>query len=435
MTLAIQLRRYARELAAIAGLILIAAVVSGYILAHQRLRFPWEDVYKIRAEFASAQAVTPGQGQNVQVAGVTVGEITHVSLRDGRAVIEMEIERPQVPRVHRDATMLLRPKTGLNDMSIQLDPGTPAAPALEGDDVLPVSQTRPHVNPDEVLAALDADTRDYLAVLVNEGGRALRGRSPDLRALLGASVPALRHTRRITAALADRRRKVRRLVHNLRLLAEAAATKDDELSALVSTSAATLTAVAGEEDALRGALDRLPPTLAELRGALTGAQAMATRLEPALTALTPTVRALPRTLDRLDPLLRDATPILRDEIRPLVRAARPVARDLKPALRDLNAVTPRLADAFVVLNYVVNELAFNPDGPEEGYLFWLAWFSHNANSILSIEDAQGVAWRGQLIASCSTYAALPDVAPLLAAAGSSPVCPEANDSAPDPEAP
>jgi hypothetical protein len=53
-------------------------------------------------------------------------------------------------------------------------------------------------------------------------------------------------------------------------------------------------------------------------------------------------------------------------------------------------VTPHLSKAFSVLNYVVNELGYNPPGAEEGYLFWTAWFFHNADSILSIEDAQGV---------------------------------------------
>ena len=89
----------------------------------------------------------------------------------------------------------------------------------------------------------------------------------------------------------------------------------------------------------------------------------------------------------------------------------PVAGDLRPALSNLNAVTPHLSKAFTVLNYVVNELGYNPPGPEEGYLFWTAWFFHNADSILSIEDAQGVAWRGGLITSCSTLAGLPANAP------------------------
>ena len=68
---------------------------------------------------------------------------------------------------------------------------------------------------------------------------------------------------------------------------------------------------------------------------------------------------------------------------------------------------------------------YNPDGSEEGYLFWTAWFFHNADSILSIEDAQGAAWRGGLITSCSTLAALPQTNPEMALLMPQlPVCPK-----------
>jgi len=79
-------------------------------------------------------------------------------------------------------------------------------------------------------------------------------------------------------------------------------------------------------------------------------------------------------------------PILARQIRPLVREAVPVARELPPTLSDLRGVTPDLIRAFRVLNYVVNELAYNPPEPAKSYLFWTAWFFHNANSVLSLED-------------------------------------------------
>lgn len=424
MRLALQVRRYAWPLAAIVALMLVATVVAAYILAHQRLRFPWEDLYRIRAEFTSAQAVTPGQGQNVTVAGVTVGEITRVELRDGRAVVTMDMERDKLPRVHADARMLLRPKTGLNDMSIQLDPGRPPAPALGEDDVLSAERTAPNVNPDEVLAALDADTRDYLSIVVNELGRGLHGRGGALRRVLAASRPTLERTRRITRGLADRRAKLRRLVANLRLLARAAAAKDRDLVRVVDAGNAALGAVADAEQPLRASLTRLPGTLQSARAGLASGRRLARELAPTLEALRPAVRRLRPAMVDLRPLLVTAEPMLRRQLRPLVRELRPLVADLRPAVADLNAVTPALTRAFEVLVYTVNELGHNPPGPDEGYLFYLAWFAHNANSVLSIEDAHGVAWRGQLITSCSTYAAFPEFAPYLQLLVGTPACPE-----------
>ncbi|MDX6650661.1 MAG: phospholipid/cholesterol/gamma-HCH transport system substrate-binding protein [Solirubrobacteraceae bacterium] len=423
MSFGSQLRRYRVELLAVLAIVAVSLPVGAYIVDHQRLRFPWERAYTVRAEFSSAQAVTPGQGQNVTVAGVTVGEITSVQLRDGRAVVEMDMSPDQLPAVYADARMLLRPKTGLNDMSIELDPGTPAAGRLREDQVLPAARTTPNVNPDEVLAALDGDTRAYLATLLNAGGRGLHGRGADLRAVLRASAPTLAHTRRVTGVLADRRVKLRRLIGNLRVLSEAVAAQDGDLGRLVGAGDATFAALASQEGALRESLRRLPGTLGEAEAALRSTGRFAARLRPALDALGPAVRLLPGALVDVRPLLRDGEPVLRRQIRPLVRAARPLARDLGPTLADLHAVTPDLTSAFRVLVRVVNELAYNPPGAEEGYLFWLAWFAHNANSILSIEDAHGVAWRGQLVGSCSSYQDLQARNPAFALLVGVPACP------------
>ena len=69
------IRDHARDFAAIIALVAISLGVVGYILSQQRFRFPVieEGPKKVRAEFSTAQAVIPGQGQTVRVSGVKVG--------------------------------------------------------------------------------------------------------------------------------------------------------------------------------------------------------------------------------------------------------------------------------------------------------------------------------------------------------------------------
>jgi phospholipid/cholesterol/gamma-HCH transport system substrate-binding protein len=122
------------------------------------------------------------------------------------------------------------------------------------------------------------------------------------------------------------------------------------------------------------------------------------------------------------PLLRDATPLVRDQLRPLVGEAVPVVRKLRPSLELLNQVQPDLDRSADVLTYVVNELGHNPPGAEEGYLFWTGWFIHNAASIVSIEDAHGVAWRGLVIGSCSTFGQVIAANPALQPLGEAAFC-------------
>jgi len=424
------LSRHGSHALALAGIIVLALAVAGYITVHQRLHFPWEKRMEVIAEFSTSQSVTPGQGQTVTVAGVEVGEIGEVKLHEGRARVTMVLEPDKLGKIYSNARMLLRPKTGLNDMSIDLDPGTPQKGKpdqgeLHDGDVLPVWNSLPNVNPDEVLAALDADTRRYLMIVANAGGAGIGDRGVDLRKVLAASQPTLRSTRRVTRALADRRAKVKRLVHNLRVLSQATADSDKELVKLVDGSSAVFDTIGSHDAQLAASVERLPGALSATRDALVEARGLATELGPTARDLRPVVRELAPAMVDVRPLLRDAAPILRDDLRPLVREATPLVRDLRPSVARLKPATNSLIRAGDVLTYVANELGYNPPGPEEGYLFWLAWFNHNANSILSIEDAHGATWRGLVVVGCSSIGQLLTVNPALAPLLNAPICPGA----------
>jgi phospholipid/cholesterol/gamma-HCH transport system substrate-binding protein len=175
------IKAHSRDFIAIAVLFLVGIGVSAFILSNQRLYLPkWvpgvgTDFYNVNAEFSTAQAVVPGQGQTVDIAGVPVGEIGNVDLKNGVAVVQLKIRRKYAP-IYRDAHMLLRPKTGLKDMIVEMDPGTRTAGRLPAGGTIPVQNTAPDINLDETLSVLDSDTRTYLQILVNGGGEALSGK-------------------------------------------------------------------------------------------------------------------------------------------------------------------------------------------------------------------------------------------------------------------
>ena len=112
------IRKRAGDFAAVMVLFLVAVGVGGYILANQRLRFPFieEKPFQLQAAFSTAQAVTPGQGQTIRMAGVRIGDISKVKLDNGRAIVTMDLDPEYDNLVHTDAKALLRPKTGLKDM-------------------------------------------------------------------------------------------------------------------------------------------------------------------------------------------------------------------------------------------------------------------------------------------------------------------------------
>lgn len=427
------IRPYVRHLAALGGMILISLATAAYITSQQRLRLPWQQELKLYAEFDHAQAVTAGQGQTVDIAGVKVGEIGSVKIENGVAVVRLDITKEdEAGPIYSNARLNLRPKTGLSDMAVQMDPGRPD-PSLPGDgrlkdgDRIPLASTQAVVNPDQVLAALDTDTRRYLQVLLNAAGLGTKGRSADLRAILRASQPTLDDAERVSRAVADRRGKVKRLIHNLRLLTSVAAERDDDLRSVVSSASAVLRTL-GERDAdIQAAVERLPGALSATRSALAESRGFAGDARPALEQLIPVARELGPALAAARPLLRDALPVVRDDLRPLVREATPLLGELRPSVEQIDAVTaPDLIEVGKVLNRTLNIVGYNPPGPEEGFLFHFAWYTHNAVSVLSVEDAHGVAWRGLVMGSCSTFpdlvATIPSLIPFGQIFGQLPFC-------------
>jgi phospholipid/cholesterol/gamma-HCH transport system substrate-binding protein len=383
-------------------------VWGAYILGHQRFYLPkWvpfvgSDFVTYQAEFATAQSITPGQGQTVNVAGVPIGEISKVELKDGRAVVSMKIRR-RYAHVYKNATALLRPKTGLNDMIVELTPGTPRAGELDHDtDVIPITQTLPNVNADELLAALDGDTRNYLKLLLAGGGQGLGGQGKTLSAALRRLDPTNRDIEKITSALTVRRRNIARSIHNFKELTAAVGDKDRQLADLVDASYAVFRAFADQDARLRETLSLLPGTLHQTDQAAQKVDRLGQVLGPTLGALRPGARALGPSLKQSRPFFEQTTPVIEKQLRPFVRDARPTVAILRPAARDLAALTPDLTSGLKVANYLLNTLAYNPPGADEGYMFWLSWLNHIGPNVFSTQDAHGPIRRGALFVSCQT---------------------------------
>jgi phospholipid/cholesterol/gamma-HCH transport system substrate-binding protein len=410
------IRKHLRDFVAILVLLVIALVVALVILSNQRLSLPagvpvlGKDFVELEAELTTAQAVTPGQGQTVNIAGVEVGEIASVELENGKAVIGMNIERDHA-EIYRDATILLRPKTGLKDMVAELTPGTPDAGELGEGQRIPASQTLPDVNLDEILAALDADTRDYLRLLLGDGAQALKGNGRELAQAIRRFEPTARYAREANEQLARRRQNLRRVVHNFSLLMEELGDRDAQLANFVDSSNQVFATLARQEGNIRETLRELPSTLDETQDALASVNAMAEELGPTLEDLRPAARALGPALRDTRPFLAETTPIIRDELRPFARAALPTVRELRPAMRDLAAATPDLTRSFRVLNALLNTLAYNPPGrTEEGYLFWLSWANHVGSTVFATQDAHGPIRHGIVVFNCDTAQLLETVA-------------------------
>lgn len=400
------IRKHWVDFLAIAGLALLGLAVAVYLLSQQDFRFPLVEKTpkKIEIELANAQAVQPGQGQTVRVAGVEVGRIADVNLKDGQAVVTLEIKPGNENLIREDATALLRPKTALKDMFVEVDPGNGKV-VPEGGRVT-VANSLPDIDPDEIYSALDADTRPYLKLLVVGAGKGLENRGDDLREVFRRFEPIHRDIARVTRAAASRRQALKQLIHDYGLLMTEVGRHPRELRRLVTSSRVVFDALAADESEISEAVRRLPGSLRASQRALANVRKFSPVLRSSLQSLRKPIGKLDETNEAVIPFLRETMPVIRDEIRPFVRTARPWTNDLRLAAAGTSKATPDLRRSFGELNRFFNIGAYNPGGAEglegktisqqrarqEGLLYWLAWTAQNGSSLFSTADGQGP-WR------------------------------------------
>jgi phospholipid/cholesterol/gamma-HCH transport system substrate-binding protein len=395
------------DFGAMVVLLVLAVVVAGYILTKERLALPFvsPSTFTLSADFQTGQALTAGQGQSVRVSGVQIGQISGVTLKSGLAHVSMSIDEKYRHLIHQDATALLRPRTGLKDMFVELDPGRAPSPAARSGYTIPVSNTNPDINVDEILSSLDGDTRNYLQLLINGFGQGLSGPGgSELAGVFEKFEPTHQDLARVNGAVAQRGADLQQLVNSLARLNTALAAKQVQIGSLVHASARVFRAFASENGNVSSAVAELPATLRQTTQTLDVVKSFADQLGPAATNLLPAARAIPSANAALTALATPSAPIVRREIRPFVVAARPLVRNLKPAAKNLAKATPNLTTTFTVLNHFFNLLSYHPGSGTQGYLYWLAWVDHNARSVFANQDANGDFRNLFLQLSCASIA-------------------------------
>ncbi|HXM86512.1 MAG TPA: MlaD family protein, partial [Solirubrobacteraceae bacterium] len=144
-------------------IVIVIAVYFGFTKA-----IPFKHGYRLNAQFASALNIRPKSP--VRIAGVDVGEVTTIQREGNTGLVNMEIETRGLP-IHSDATVKIRPRLFLEgNWFVELQPGSPSAKTISSGYTIPTTQTSDPVQLDQVLDALNTDTRANLqSFLINYG--------------------------------------------------------------------------------------------------------------------------------------------------------------------------------------------------------------------------------------------------------------------------
>ena len=127
---------------------------------------------------SSSTPTTIRPNSPVRIAGVNIGKVKKVKAYKGgdgnMSLVTMEIDEagPADPQ-GRDAEDPARASSWRATSSSTCTPGTPSAPTIDDGDTLPVTQTAAPVQFDQILTALQSDTREDLKRLLEGYGTAL----------------------------------------------------------------------------------------------------------------------------------------------------------------------------------------------------------------------------------------------------------------------
>lgn len=313
-----------------AGLLAIVLIGTASTVGWFRLN-PFSHTYEMQAEFS--QVANVGQRSPVRIAGVEVGKVTKVTARPGGGGrVTMQLKRSALP-IHRDAQLKIRPRIFFEgNFFVDLQPGTPSAPILKSDEVIPASQTAAPVQIGDVTTALQSDVRHDLQTLLHEYGRALGGgAAQSLNRAAPVTAPALRNLALASdASLGEEPTKdIQRSLDGTARTAGAFAEDQQALQGLVTNLGETAGALASEDRALSASVPALRDTLRVARPSLGALDRTLPPLRGLAVAATPSVR-------RLDPVLTATLPFTR-QLRGLVRPT-----ELQATARSLRRYTPAI---------------------------------------------------------------------------------------------
>jgi virulence factor Mce-like protein len=368
--------------------LIFCAFIAGYIILSNQAFFisPFSSDRTYWVAVSDAKSVQPGH-LDVLIAGIKAGVVTDDKVVGDHAALKLEIDSKYGP-LYRNARLTLRPYTPLDDMYVEIESrGTPSAGALSSNQMLSMDHTSVPVDVSQVLNTFDPDTADRLHTLLVEFSRGLGGTAGDeLRQAFVDMVPFLHLAQRATQVIAQRHAAMAALIHNLSLLTTALATRNGQISQLVTEGDSSLAELASHDTAFQATLAQLPSTLSSMQRSFATVQRAETTLDPALRALRPTADALRAGLR--------AAQQFSERARPALVALSPTVHQLRPFMAELNPTSVRLNRGLVQLQPIAPQV----DSISRKLVpcqFAVGKFFQWTMSVYKLQDAWGAFPRGE----------------------------------------
>ncbi|WP_354701331.1 hypothetical protein DSM112329_01644 [Paraconexibacter sp. AEG42_29] len=296
--------------AALAAVAILAVVLTGGSSHELNIRF-----------------VDAGQlvkGDLVEVAGRTVGSVDEITLtNDNQANIKLKMkDGDDWPlRVGTIAGVRAVGLSGVANRYVEITPGPEGAEEIPDGGVIRTAATRPIVDLDQVLTALDAPTRAKLKRLIKNGADVFDGNAKDANDAIIVANPAVAQANAVLSEIDRDQAAVGRLITTSATVATTLANRRNDVQGSITNTARTFEALAAERTSLQNALSRAPATLRQAQTTLRDTRVALTKTRPVLRELQPTAAPLATVLRQLPPTGAALRPVVA-QLRALLPATR-----------------------------------------------------------------------------------------------------------------
>jgi phospholipid/cholesterol/gamma-HCH transport system substrate-binding protein len=290
------------------------------------LSWPRES-YSVRVVMTSAENLAVGG--KVWINGFDSGWVEGIEAKDGKAIVTAGIAPDQAP-LHAGTTGRIQWYAALGERILTLYPGPASNPEIPNGGLIDAPSDQVEV--DQVLAALDAPTRERLSGLIHSVHDTTAGKEQDIAATLRAAGPTVQSAGQIFDAIGRDGPAIHEFVQQLQQMIAVTARQQGDISGTVQSLNSFAGSVATQQQQLSDTLHELPATLRTTNDTLQA-------VPPAADSATDMLRDLRGATRRL--------PGISDDLAPVVRDLRPTVRELGPTLRALSDFldySPRLLD-------------------------------------------------------------------------------------------
>lgn len=332
--------------ALVISFLVVCALVFGYLWTNAGGSIPLvtKPGYRVSLALSDVDNLVPNS--DVRAAGVRIGRVASVEVKDASVVATLDIDPKSAP-LHEGATVTVRNKTLVEESYLDIADGKGA----EYDDgsILPASVGRTSVQLDDVLTSLDEPTREELGSVLRAAGLTTQDTRDDIASALSGLGALGREGGTALDALAAQSDDLVKVTGNTTALLRALDTGQGRIADLVQNADRVTQAVAQNRGDLESVMRQLPGVLDTAKEASGGLQTLAGSLAPVasnLRAAAPDLSAalqeLPATsadlrglVPSLDQTL-DRAPATLDRVEPFTDATRDLIPTLQADLADLN---------------------------------------------------------------------------------------------------